>query len=902
MTKGVLEAWSEAVGEQLDALAGFRFTRTTAQVAEGDTAWPLETTYGWPNAGRFFVDGDVYRYTAKTDTGVSGVRWDDPAFALPVTGRLTAPATSVQATYFKSAVIRMALTGTWAGSMELEVSKDGVTWATYNTGITANTTVDVALADYPKLRLRSTSLTSGAANVVMLPLPQGDGTPQPVAGFLAAGGQVINTVLIPRAVLAVTITGTWVGTLTVEQSADGAAWTALGAYTANAAVEVAVSQPQVRVRASPWTSGRADLSLVVVARSGARRTVPVASHVVDYSRTFSALDSMRDQVFVDTAVGDYLSALGRSLGVRRPPNLSNDDDFRKVIKAMAYLPKGTMQGLELAMTAFFGAGNFKVWEDFPTFRNTVFIQLLNGINLAESANGQTYLTRSAPRSLDTAAKTLTLATPGVSPTTEGPVLAVMGARLLDEGRYDLLTTTRPSGISDYLYPGGPLTAVWLYSGTTEASVSAMALATGMTLTTTAGQTALYARTARIRPESNASITVTGRVSAASGTAAGSGKQWTFGLRDGARDLAVGAIASGANIQFGLISTSTGQFLAGAAVVVALGTEVHLTLRKTGAQVDLLWNGVVVQSATAVDFPASAVNEFRMGHTDGTYAVTSTTKVLAFSAVTLTDYWNISGNIGTTVGTNQLNTSSGGNIQTGDVGKAVRTVSTAFPKNTGLWLVDTVLSTDNMTLKGVIRKHAGVASLGVAGAAPHRITVAGIPDAFTYPQDVGKQIEIMGSAGGLGNNGVFVISQLMLPDAPGTAISGSLTQQTNVCEVATAPAGGFDVETGLNWRLIPNWGTPDTTLYWELADAGSFAGMVLTLRANPPLTIPGGYVVAMLVTYSTVKSGQVLLAADVANDPAGAWFPIYLPGHPMGAYAQYLAELTVAGVIPEVLLG
>lgn len=916
---GVLEAWSGAVGEALNELAGLRYTRLTGNVTQGQSSWPVESTFGWPSAGRFTAEGVVYHYASHTPTTLDGVTWDDPTYALPVIGRLTISGTSVQASFFTGATVRASVTGTWTGSLTLEASADGTTWRTLGT-LTSNQILDAALDREFIVRAKAVAISSGAIDVGLLALPAADGLAHPVSGSFFAAGSSLSVVVLPSTVIAITLDGSWVGSLVLEQSSDGASWSTLATYpsvsgSTHQTYSAIATLSQVRLRSSTWTSGFLSASLQSSSRSGAKSDIELASVVVDISQTYSALDAQRGQFFVDTASGTALSTVGRNLGVLRQPDLDLDDAFRKVIRTLAYAPKGTMYGLEMALTAFFGAGNFRVWEDFPSEkRNTVFIQLLNGIDLFSTAQGRAYLQISAAVPLDAPSKTLTLPAVGASPTSDGPVLAVTGIRLADEGRYDRLAAALPSALTEVPYPGASPVPLWAYSGTTEATVASASASTGLTITTSAGQTALYSRTARIRPESDAEFSCSVSISAADGTGSTSGRQWLMAICDGARDLAVGVIVSGGAAQFNFIDTATGSFLpsaSGIAPVVPLGTQAHLSLRKAASRVELWVNGSRSVYDDASNFAVASTNDYRFGHQDSARSVTVNYRDLGFSAVTRTDYWNISGASGVVSGAggNGINTASG-LVVPGDVGKPFRTRSSSVSKNSGEWVVDTAPDANNVTLSGAL--HAGATVESIAPTGPHRVTLSNTSDLFRYPDDVGKKFEISGSA--LGNDGTYVVQQLMRVDSlgaivpwgtpdPGDAVFSPIPPgETVIVELATAPAGGFKTEANCSWRLLPSWDAPDASVEWTLVDAGTYAGRVLTLRAIPPLDIPAGYVVVLRASYTTLYSAQLLANSDTSNVPAGVWHPLYLPSSPFGPYGRYIDDLTKAGVVPELVAG
>lgn len=78
------------------------------------------------------------------------------------------------------------------------------------------------------------------------------------------------------------------------------------------------------------------------------------AEVLDFTRDFSGLDITRRSFLVDFATGDDLSRLGANINVPRPPALTDDDIYRKLIKAIAYAPRGTIYAIEQALDALLG--------------------------------------------------------------------------------------------------------------------------------------------------------------------------------------------------------------------------------------------------------------------------------------------------------------------------------------------------------------------------------------------------------------------------------------------------------------------------------------------------------------------------------------------------------------------
>lgn len=69
------------------------------------------------------------------------------------------------------------------------------------------------------------------------------------------------------------------------------------------------------------------------------------------------IGNTKDQLFVSTAEGRYLDYLGNNVGVPRDPNLGlGDDDFRKLIPVLSYLPKQVRSTVIALLDVFWGPG------------------------------------------------------------------------------------------------------------------------------------------------------------------------------------------------------------------------------------------------------------------------------------------------------------------------------------------------------------------------------------------------------------------------------------------------------------------------------------------------------------------------------------------------------------------
>lgn len=89
-------------------------------------------------------------------------------------------------------------------------------------------------------------------------------------------------------------------------------------------------------------------------KDGVSKVHKSVTTVVDYTQSRSAVDRYRRGFLIDYAEGEDLSILGANLGVPRPPELVEDALYRKLIKAVAYAPRGTVFAMEQVLDALLG--------------------------------------------------------------------------------------------------------------------------------------------------------------------------------------------------------------------------------------------------------------------------------------------------------------------------------------------------------------------------------------------------------------------------------------------------------------------------------------------------------------------------------------------------------------------
>jgi len=625
---------------------------------------------------------------------------------------------------------------------------------------------------------------------------------------------------------------------------------------------------------------------------GLRVDTRIETIVTDYSRASSAMDLLRRAVLVNYAEGADLSTVGRNLGVNRLPLLADDDRFRELIKVIAYGPRGTVYILELAMTALVGAGNFEIFEDRINFPKRVFIRLIGSALTSDMSEGKVYLWDGELVQSDSTSQV----------TVAGSVIsrgAVSRVQLKDEDHLSDFRLAYPSVETLVEYPGDPGTLLWGFLGT--------GVSEGVHVTQISGvlncieftvvpptNFAIYIHPMRATYSSKMihETLVTVPTGAPNNASFGS---WACSLDDGSSYYAACINTPGAStftVQFA--DPSTGTAIAGSTGIV-LNRDQFYTVRveKEGAgDVALYVDGVLVDRLPQAGFPATTSS---VGCGFGAAAVIGThqmrIKQSAYWSRTLDDFWGVGEANGTTSNPDIL-TAVGTPFVAGDVGRKIRTSHPTSVINNGDWEIYQFDSTSQVRVVG--SWWPGTAELGVG--AVDRVTVnQSNPQLFTYPDDIGKSIEIQNSVAG--NDGVYVIAGLL---EPGTLTDYStydtpVIERTNIAVIT----GALTPESGAEWRLVPSFAaTAGNT--WEMPGAGTEAAGVLSLRS--PTVLPY-HPIVVRVHYSELLSAQVLFDEDVVNTILQAspllleYYPFYL-ADPIGFIRAYLDDLLVAGSIPD----
>jgi len=634
--------------------------------------------------------------------------------------------------------------------------------------------------------------------------------------------------------------------------------------------------------------------------AGAAMIHHVEAEVTDISRERSFMEQLRRAMLINYADGEDLNVIGRNFGLIRHPVFTEDDVYREVIRGVAYNPKGSMLGLELALTGMAGAGNFEVYEDLIRYPCQVFVRLTGDAltHSAQKGSGKAWLTELYWDALRGTAETLDLsATP----------LFVYGVQLKPLQEVFDFRTVRPSDVVYPYYPGITPASAFTYAGALSEGAS-VAVENGQTKLTAGSAGTVYYRMldtqgARLTAESDWVVALLLSIPTAATLKAGELEQASLAVSDGAFRISAGL---GSDLAFGLFATSGGGFL-GTTVTLSRNTYYTVELKKTGAWVELYLNGQSISRVAYSAFSGAPNTDHRVelgirGAPNSGMALW--VKQLRASIQTPTDYWSGRGVDGEVLTANPVQLDIGGTTHTflaTDVGKPLRTYGSAAANaqggsNNGRWRIATYVSPTEVTLRGIERADAQTSS-----GAPTQITIPWTDGrgSFVYPDDLGKSIVISGSHSG--KDGTYLITQLFNPDtgADYATETFSGTKRSRTCQVSAAT---FTTEVGLTWGLLPNF-VDESGLPFEQSGAGSFSGTVLTLRE--PLWAND---LVMEISAIDEHAAQMLTAQSCITrvnsegpPPTYSYYPWFIVD-PLGMLRPFVDQLTAAGVVPEYFIG
>lgn len=629
--------------------------------------------------------------------------------------------------------------------------------------------------------------------------------------------------------------------------------------------------------------------------------------VTDVTREFSGLEQTRNAMLVDYANGEDLNAQGRNLGVLRYPFLESDDVFREIIKALAYNPRGTMFGLELALDAMVGRGNYELYEDLVNHPCTVFVRLLGSAATTDRSEGKTFLT--GPEPVDPT--TTTSLDIGGTVVNRGTVYSV---RLKDHIHDGDFRAAKPSGLQIEDIPGSPVQA-WTYVGTggsTEAANVTLLPGIGVQITHAIVASWSYYTEARrfLNQTTDWSVDCVFHVpvSASLGNTTTRLRQLCVMVADGEHYVGWGCMEIPGNPAACYIRMISGSSWLPTYGGIFKGNYNTIRLTKTGGADGIvgLWiNGDLVGYEKRSAFTGVTSNrtiDFGVLDSGAPTTVAGVWSQLSFNIHTKNfDFWNLYHDAATLGAPNDIQIATS-EFLSGDVGKRIETTGSGATNsyggnNNGKFEVSAFTDVNNIEVQGVTQEAA--ASM-IGSSDPLRIVVDERKQQFVFPDDLGKEIVLLDSA--QGNNGTYVIEKLFHPngvDDLAADFDTPLRTVTNICEVEEpAPSFEFVAETGVSFRLDPVF-VSEGSMSFVMSAAGSESGGTLTLREALPSADD-----IVDVWYNEVLSALILLDLNVKNEivqllPEILWqyYPFYL-SDPFGFVATYLDDLTAAGVIPE----
>jgi len=631
---------------------------------------------------------------------------------------------------------------------------------------------------------------------------------------------------------------------------------------------------------------------------GALKLHRVESTVLDLNRVRNALDLVRRAMCVEYAEGEDLNALGRNLGVNRLPFISSDDRFREIIKALAYNPKGTMLGLELALDGLVGKGNYSIYENLKQYPCTVFIRLLGSAATNSQSQGKAFLTGAEE----------------VHCTNEAAI--PLSQLVINRGQVhsiyfkpeDKLTDCRlayPSADQIEEYPGASLTPVWALQGTgvegTDITLYTSDPSGGTRFTLPTNE-ARYARGLRITNKSIARVELVGTFPGATVEAQ---RSMALTLSDGVRGISVVLYANAAGtFDCGLVGALTGPF--GAISVPFTFARTRFTTITLEKYRDQEWR-LYVNGRLRDTVPYGVGDVASAGAIRTMFGISGNPATVAGFVVKQasiwvqddTDFASADGNVGSITAPDTLDLVSYSALAD-DIGKTIlltglTATNGSGGKNNGRWLI-TARSGTQVTLGPIAQINAQVPG----GVAPTRISVPLTSRQFQFPDDLGRNITISGST--LGNNGTWVIQKLLDPDTL-VDLSSWASQEpikTNVCEVTGAT---FVPETSLAWQLHTDF-VNELLVPWAIPESIDVTGGNSIALRQPLPTLEVGVLRVLAITYSDVLSAGILIDINALNEiiqeiPELWWkyYPFYL-SDPLGFVRTYLDEITAAGVIPD----
>ena len=601
------------------------------------------------------------------------------------------------------------------------------------------------------------------------------------------------------------------------------------------------------------------------------------TQVLDLTQTYSSLDALRQSYFMALAQGADLATVGRDMGVSRDPSIARDDVYRAVIKKVAFGPRGTLLGIQGALDAMVGPGNYSLSEDLLSAPCQIKVSLPSTLLLGSTRQGKSYLEPLIPAAPQANVFTLPTTVVNAIAATASPTTVLADC-----------TQALPSAAAGFTVQG------------TSPTYDATRAAVGFY---SAG-TSLEFFADRADPIDDAQVYLDLIVPSATPTQTDP-RAFCASLTDALYAVYAGIVPSGAPGTFAVcLSNAAGLIVATSTLTFSFDVVQSLRLQKLSDQAVKVFvgNALAVQAdlSTAFAAPNNAVPGVGVGQALATANATNVRLLTLQIAVTpRRDVLALGSKVGQTSSSSPTTLSTPGSpaFVSTDISKRVVIAPGRAPNpqggnNGGIYTIS-ALSGSN----GVILAGPTFSNLSADGA--HSGAISDALGRFVYPQDLGKTIQF-GPGGPTGNyiitdlqaanfvtlnQGAFVPSQSAY-----VAICAPLDSSNNI-----GPLQNFAAQAGFSGMLTPRFAN-DNAVDWTMAGATSLQSGTLTVRTSIPNGISYDIMAhhyASAVVLPNSNPAVVLLNAQ-STPPVFNVYPLYV-ADPLSFVVQTLDNLTAAGV-------
>lgn len=624
----------------------------------------------------------------------------------------------------------------------------------------------------------------------------------------------------------------------------------------------------------------------------------IGSEVVNLNNNMNAIQLTRLSLLVDYAEKIYLDAIGKKYGVPRRPLYQNDEIYRAVIKAIAFAPRGTLYGIELALDALLGSSNYEIFEDLIRHPNEVFIKISNDYLLNDNTYGETYISENLYSLISGSFDTIVLPYEPIH---------VSHIKLKDLGETFDFRNDIPSDVTYEYFEGDGLSSAFTYSGSiSEANITENGYYTNFNLGSsgTLYYDMLDTQGARITTTSDVVLDFVISIPSTSVLGSGLLKQISFIIYDGNKELSLGVDN---DYSIGFFNTEGGGFIGTTYILTPDIFYNVLIVKNNNKNFSLYINGLLIDKLDySVLSQSNAFHRFSFGLL-GTPSIGCefNIKQLGINIKNYNDYWSYSGfGIGYVLSPKppRFNISGGPSFTSSDVGKYLEVINSdvinIYGGNNNIKCkINSIISTNSVIVEP-LNYTKGI--IGVNGNNNVFKLGDGITK-FVYPDDLGKQIEITNSS--LGNNGTYTIIDLLVEgivEETGNKQSFQDYNEANIEYTTTAVLNSELIpEESIDFSILINF-INESGLDFIRSSASVISGDTITLIS--PLWKNG---LVMEIGISNALSAQVLQDELVRNTIISTspllykYYPFYLSDI-FGELKEFLDDLTIAGVIPRLL--